>query len=225
MEHELPASQRGDRRGGRDLALSAVKAIRERAGPPRLPPASPTDCAQGHACFRPGRAGPGRIMAAWIPASHGLPGAQRPGRPPRGGVEPQATGNVTVAPSPPPPPLWEGPRPGSCGGAMFRRLVFSIETQADAAPLASHWRFKLNSCFRSVQASKPAWLWDSGKYSRTLRNSSSCARFMGMRTLGRFESQEIAAKGCFGRGSRRPTPPRNRSGGSPFRPSARADAR
>jgi hypothetical protein len=24
-------------------------------------------------------------------------------------------------------PLWQGPRPGSCGGAMFRRLVFSIE--------------------------------------------------------------------------------------------------
>jgi hypothetical protein len=43
---------------------------------------------------------------------------------------------------------------------MFRRLVFSIETQADAAPLASHWRFKLDSCFQSVQASKPAWLWD-----------------------------------------------------------------
>ena len=53
----------------------------------------------------------------------------------------------------------------------------------------------------------------------------SCARFMGMRTLGRFEGEEIAAKGCFDRGSKRPTPPRNRSGGSPSRPAARADAR
>jgi hypothetical protein len=53
----------------------------------------------------------------------------------------------------------------------------------------------------------------------------SCARFRGIRTLGRFESEEIAAKGCFDRGSRRPTTPRNRSGGSPSRPAARADAR
>jgi hypothetical protein len=53
----------------------------------------------------------------------------------------------------------------------------------------------------------------------------SCVRFMGMRTLGRFESEEIAAKGFFDRGSRRPTPLGNRSGGSPSRPAARADAR
>jgi hypothetical protein len=36
---------------------------------------------------------------------------------------------------------------------------------------------------------------------------ASCARFSGIRTFGRFVSEEIAAKGCFDRGSRRPTPP------------------
>jgi hypothetical protein len=36
---------------------------------------------------------------------------------------------------------------------------------------------------------------------------ASCARFSDIRTFGRFVSEEIAVKGCFDRGSRRPTPP------------------
>jgi hypothetical protein len=86
--------------------------------------------------------------------------------------------------------------------------------------------------FRSVQASKLAWLWDklaffdqSGRIFADASKIASCARFIGIRTLGRFENEEVASKGYSDRGSRRPTPPGNRSDGNPSRPAARADAR
>ena len=65
----------------------------------------------------------------------------------------------------------------------------------------------------------------SGRSSPDASKIANCARFSGIRSFGRVEGEEIAAKGSFDRGSKRPTPPRNRSGGSPSRPAARADAR
>jgi hypothetical protein len=113
----------------------------------------------------------------------------------------------------------------SCAGSSS--LLRSTGGTPDAAPLASHWRVQARLCFSirpSVQTRMAVGQVGVRKSSRTLK-FVSCARFMGMRTLGRFESEEIAAKGCFDRGSKRPTPPRNRSGGSPSRPAARVDAR
>jgi hypothetical protein len=113
-----------------------------------------------------------------------------------------------------------------------RRLVFSVEVDwwhsPIQPPLASHWRVQARLCFSirpSVQTRMAVRQVGVRKIFADASKFVSCARFMGMRTLGRLESEEIAARGCFERGSKRPTPPRNRSGGSPSRPAARADAR
>ena len=125
--------------------------------------------------------------------------------------------------------LWQGPRPGSGGGcAGSSSLLRSTGGTPDAAPLASHWRVQARLCFSirpSVQTRMAVRQVGVRKICADASKFVSCARFMGIRTLGRFESEGIAAKGCFDPGSKRPTPPRNRSGGSPSRPTARADAR
>jgi hypothetical protein len=112
--------------------------------------------------------------------------------------------------------------------ASSSSLLRSTGDTPDAAPLANHWRVQTRLCFSirpSVQTPMVVRQVGFWKIFADASKFVNCVRFMGIRTLGRFESEDIAVQGCFDRGSKRPTPPRNRSGGSPSRPAARAHAR
>ena len=129
-------------------------------------------------------------------------------------------------------PGWCRCRPASKASSAS----FSVEVELAALPMQPHkpavGALKLELCFSIRPNVQTRMVVRQVGVFRSVRKIfadaskiASCARFSGIRTFGRFESEEIAAKGCFDRGSRRPTPPRNRSGGSPSRPAARADAR
>ena len=69
-------------------------------------------------------------------------------------------------------------------------LLRSTGGTPDAAPLASHWRVQARLCFSirpSVQTRMAAGQVGVQMIFAAASKFVSCARFMGMRTLGRFE--------------------------------------
>jgi hypothetical protein len=75
----------------------------------------------------------------------------------------------------------------SCAGSSS--LLRSTGGTPDAAPLASHWRVQARLCFSirpSVQTRMAVGHVGVRKIFADASKFVSCARFMGMRTLGRF---------------------------------------